>query len=120
MEYVLGGEAPFQVLEPPAGPPKMSNSLGESTFHENLDFLVSYQNLYLSTDFSITHRQTQRMQFWIAFELTKGGKLLWSETNSRILRYSTFSVQNLHFFDNPIEARLGARGKPSTYVYRAE
>ena len=38
MEYVLGGEAPFQVLEPPAGPPKMSNSLGASTFHENLDF----------------------------------------------------------------------------------
>ena len=45
MEYVLGGEAPFQVLEPPAGPPKMSNSLGASTFHENLDFLVSYENL---------------------------------------------------------------------------
>ena len=38
MESILGGEAPFQVLKPPAGPPKLSNSLGESTFHENLDF----------------------------------------------------------------------------------
>ena len=51
MEYVLGGEAPFQVLEPPAGPPKMTNSLGATTFHKNLNFFVAYENLSSKKDF---------------------------------------------------------------------
>ena len=48
-------------------------------------------------NFSKTHRQTQRIYFWIGLDLTEVGKLLRSKTNSQI----------------------GARGKPSTFVYRA-
>ena len=43
-------------------------------------------------DFSKTHRQTQRIYFWIGLDLTEVGKLLRSQTNSQILR-------NLHFCD---------------------
>ena len=60
MEYHLGGEA-LSRAEPPAGPPKMSKTLGEITFpkirenskfHENLDFwnhakTYSYVQIFL-------------------------------------------------------------------------
>ena len=38
--------------------------------------------------------------------------------NTQILRYLHFSNQKLHFFDNPIQRRLVARGKPSTWCPR--
>ena len=50
----------------------------------------------LSRDFSKTHRQTQRIYFWIGLDLTERGKLLRSQTNSQILR-------NLHFCDQTPE-----------------
>ena len=32
----VGGDAPFQAREPPAGPPKLSKTRAESTFPKNL------------------------------------------------------------------------------------
>ena len=57
--------------------------------------------------FSKTHRRTCHLHSWINFYLGMVAKLVRSETNSQILR-------NLHFCQP-----LGARGKPSTFVYRA-
>ena len=109
MEYPLGGEA-LSRAEPPAGPPKITKSLGEITFpkirenskfHENLDFLESCKNLSLKRDFSQTHRQTQRIHSWIALDLRKGGKLLWSQLNSQILTYLHVYELSANFFDKP-------------------
>ena len=105
----LGGEA-LSRAEPPAGPPKITKSLGEITFpkirenskfHENLDFVESCKNLFVSTTFSQTHRQTQRIHSWIALDLRKGGKLLRSQLNSQILRYLHFSEPFTPLFDKP-------------------
>ena len=81
----------------------------KSKFHENLDFSESCPDLCLLVFFSKTHRRTQRMHSWIGIDVRKAGKLLRSETNSQILGYFTFTVQNLHFFDNPIEARFPSK-----------
>ena len=51
----------------------------------------------------------------IGLDLVEGGKLLPSELNSQILRYLHFSNPFTPIFDKP----LGARGKQSTFVYRA-
>ena len=59
MEYPLGGEA-LSRAEPPAGPPKLTKSLGEITFpkireiskfHENLDCLESCKKSMLQERF---------------------------------------------------------------------
>ena len=63
-----------------------------SKFHENLDFSEACPNTSRKRDFSKTHSQTQRMYSWIDLGVSKVGKLLRSQTNSRILR-------NLHFSD---------------------
>ena len=106
---------------------------------------VSYKNLCTSTTFSKTHKQTCHLHFWIARDLIYKGKLLRSETNSQISSNLHFSYPFTPFFDKPIcsefpvplyysksldgstshfkcessRSRLGARGKPSTFVYRA-
>ena len=49
---------------------------------------------------------TQRMHFWIAYDLIKDRKLLRRQTNSQILRNLDFCVQNLHFFDFHVDARF--------------
>ena len=64
------GLSTWKGAEPPAGPPKLSNSLGESTFPKNLYVLVSWKNLSFRTAFSKTHSQTQRMHSWIALDLS--------------------------------------------------
>ena len=64
----------------PAGPPKLDFTHGADVFS---NMLVHSADLSLSRDFSKTHRRTQRMYSWIAFDLTEVGKLLRSETNSQ-------------------------------------
>ena len=73
-------------------------------------FSASWPNTSLSRDFSKTHSWTCHLHSWIALGLTLREKLVRSETNSQILR-------NLHFCHHFFP--LGARGKPSTFVYRA-
>ena len=90
-----------------------------SKFHENLDFSESCPDLCLLVTFSKTHRRTCHLHSWIALYLRKVEKLVRSETNTQILRYLHFSDPFTPIFDSPVESKLGARGKPSTIVYRA-
>ena len=96
------GRSTFPGAEPPAGPPKLSNSLGESTFPKNLDLFEAWPNTSIKRDFSKTHRQTQRMHSWIGLDLTKAGKLLRSQLNSQILRYLHFSEPFTPIFDKHV------------------
>ena len=73
--------------QPPAGPPKTNFLEGEAYFPENwskssnfleihkneqnLQFWCHHKNLSARTDFSKTHKQTQRMHSWINLALTK-------------------------------------------------
>ena len=95
------GRSTFPGAEPPAGPPKLSKSLAESTFSKFLTFLVSWKNLFSSRDFSKTHSQTQRMYSWIGLGLRIREKLLLSQLNSQILRNLHFSNSFTPIFDKP-------------------
>ena len=79
-----------QGSEPPAGPPKMRNTRGESTFSKISTFPAHARVLYSTTPSYDTHQLTLRMYSWIGLDLTEVGKLLRSKLNSQILR-------NLHF-----------------------
>ena len=54
-------------------------------------FSVSPKNLSSLRDFSKTHRQTQHIHFWIAYDLSFVLKLVPCQTNTRILSYDHFS-----------------------------
>ena len=49
---------------------------------------------------------TQRIYFWIAYDLMKSEKLLRSETNSQILKYLHFCDPTARFFHSSIEIKL--------------
>ena len=103
------GRSTFPGAEPPAGPPKFSKSLGESTFPKNLDFLEASPNLSSKRDFSRTHIQTHRLHSWIGLDLRKKGKLLRSQWNSQILRNLTFSDLFAKIFDKHIWSEFPMR-----------
>ena len=62
----MGGEAPFQVLSPLAGPPNFTNMLSVNVFPK---IWVMLKNLSCSKYFSPAHRWTPRRYFWIAYDL---------------------------------------------------
>ena len=53
-----------------------------SKFHGNLDFLARAPDASVRTDFSKTHRQTQRLHSWIGLGLIWWGKLLRCQLNT--------------------------------------
>ena len=110
------GSAPFQVLSPRQGRKFSANRLERALFRK---FRPHEKNPSLKRDFYITHKLTQRIHSWIGRDLSYPGKLLRSQTNLQILRNLHFCARKTHFFDSPIDARLDARGKPPTVVYRA-
>ena len=57
--------------------------------------LVHHADLSIKRYFSKTHRQTQRIHSWIAFDLRKVGKLIRCQTNSWKFRFLNFRDQNL-------------------------
>ena len=60
------------------------------------------KNMPCNDDFSITHRQTQRMYSWIGRDLIYLGKLIRSQLNSQILRNLHFSDRDTKKFDKPV------------------
>ena len=64
-------------------------------------FSVSLKNLSSIRKFAQGIKSTQRMHFWITYNLRKGRKLLPSETNSQILRYLHFCGPTARFFSLP-------------------
>ena len=99
--YLCKERSTFPGAEPPAGPKIFNKSLGESTFSK---ISLSCKNLSLHGNFSQTHKWTQRKHFWIADDLSKGGKLLRSKTNSRILRNLHFCHQNHCYFESHVRS----------------
>ena len=87
-----------------------------SRIREDLHFRVHTPDTSCSTDFSKTHKLTQDLHSWTAITFVEVGKLLRRQTNSQIRSNLHFCVQKLKIFDNPIESKLSARGKPSTWV----
>ena len=75
-------------------------------FHHVRHVRVSRANLSLNRKFAQGIESTQRMHFWIAYDLMKTRKLVWSQTNSHIFGNLDFCVQNLHLFDYPVDARF--------------
>ena len=65
------------------------------------------------TDFSKTHRQTQRIYFWIGLDLAEVGKLLRSQLNSQILR-------NLHFCDQETKNLVRAVNRQPLFTARGD
>ena len=88
------GRRPVRVLSPRQGRPKPKRSQERALFrkfHENLNFRVPCKNLFLCSDFSKTHRQTQRIHSWIALGLRNLNKLVPCKTNTQILSCDHFS-----------------------------
>ena len=107
---LLWGLNPFQGLAPGRAA-KIRLEPRRRHFFENFDhFRLSCPDLSRKRDFSKTHKWTQGSHSWIGLDLLEVGKLLRSQTNSRIARYLHFCHQ---FFP------LGARGEPSTIIHRA-
>ena len=102
---------------------------------KNLDFGVHVADLSRARDLPQGIESHQRMHFWIGLDLREAVKLVQNQTNSRILRNNHFqtkipkifwSMFALNFRCLRITLRavkalrvIGARGKPSTIVYRA-
>ena len=97
MKYLLGGEAPFQVLSPRQGRIFLVKCQLTSVDPKNL---VHTPDLFAKRDFSKTHSQTQRMYSWIGRDLIQG-KLLRSQLNSQILNNLHFSDPFTPIFDKP-------------------
>ena len=56
---------------------------------------MSPKNFCFGSTFSQTHRQTQRIHFWIALCLRNVKKLVPCQTNTRILSYDHFSAEKI-------------------------
>ena len=82
-------------------------SLMELTFFfENFGVM---KNRSSRVTFSKTHRWTQRMYSWTGRDLMKVRKLVPCQTNSRILKYITFSVRKSHIFYSLSKSRFPSR-----------
>ena len=56
-----------------------------------------------SRNFSQGMHLAQQVHSWMNIDLGKAGKLLRGETNSQILKYFTFSAQNLRFLTTQLK-----------------
>jgi len=82
-----------------------------TTFEKTVDFMKIFTFWYHKQpiprySFFITHRQTQRMHFWIACDLTLPGKSFRSQTNSPILRNLKFPTWLLTLSTRPFRLVL--------------
>ena len=71
---------------------------GSTSHFMKISILGVMKNLSLNGKFSQGMQLTQRMHFWIAYDLRKAGKLVWCETNSGIERNIHFCNQNKYLF----------------------
>ena len=85
-------------------PPEASSKFCEhfrqnSKIRENLHFRVHAPDLSFRTIFFLTHKQTWDPHRWIGLDLVQVGKLLRTQTNSRIPRYRHFRNMSRTFPD---------------------
>ena len=73
---------------------------------ENLHVWGACANLSVGRNFAQGIESHQRPHQSRAIASMKAGKLSRSETNAQILSNLHFFIQNLHFFDTPIDARF--------------
>ena len=78
-------------VQPPAGPPKLDLTHGADVFFKNFGVM---NNISFGLARAQTYTPTQRIHFWIAYDLKNGRKLVPCQTNSRILKYFIVSDQN--------------------------
>ena len=84
----------------------------ESDFSSESQIFGVIKNLGSLRKFSQGIRSTQRMHFWICYDLQMIGKLVRSQLNTHIQSSGPFSIKKLRI----VMGTLGARGKPSTVV----
>ena len=100
--YHFWGEAPFQALSPRQGRKNWICFNFHVSNPKSWSFSGSCPNTSVRTDFSKTHKRTQRILPWTAIDLSLVEKLLRSETNLQILRNLHFSKSFTPIFDKHV------------------
>ena len=100
------GLSPFQGLAPGRAA-KIRLQPRRRHFFQNFGhFRHHARDLFVSTTFSKTHKQARDPHRWIGLDLIYKGKLLRTQTNSRIARYLHFSDPFTPIFDSPVESKF--------------